>query len=72
MPMQRYSDQKVPINSKIHNSLRLLNPPGAVSGDSTGNLGEGTSPLQNDFAEFANYYSYHTSVADLWQVFFQR
>jgi len=27
MPMQRYSDQQVPVNSKIHNSLRRPNPP---------------------------------------------
>ena len=27
MPVQRYSDQQVPSNSKIHNSLRRLNPP---------------------------------------------
>ena len=27
MPMQPYSDQQVPLNSKIHNSLRRLNPP---------------------------------------------
>jgi hypothetical protein len=27
MPMQRYSDQQVPLNSKIHNSLRRPNPP---------------------------------------------
>jgi hypothetical protein len=27
MLMQRYSDQQVPLNTKIHNSLRHLNPP---------------------------------------------
>jgi hypothetical protein len=27
MTMQRYSDQQVPLNTKIHNSLRHLNPP---------------------------------------------
>ena len=27
MTTQRYSDQQVPLNSKIHNSLRHLNPP---------------------------------------------
>ena len=27
MPVQRYSDQQVPSNSKIHNSLRCSNPP---------------------------------------------
>jgi hypothetical protein len=27
MSMHRYSDQRVPINSKIHNSLRHSNPP---------------------------------------------
>ena len=27
MTIQRYSDQQVPLNSKIHNSLRRPNPP---------------------------------------------
>ena len=27
MPMQCHSDQEVPMNSKIHNSLRFPNPP---------------------------------------------
>ena len=27
MLMQRYSDQQAPLNTKIHNSLRHLNPP---------------------------------------------
>ena len=30
MPMQRYSDQQVPLNSKIHNSSRRANPPLAI------------------------------------------
>ena len=34
MPMQRYSDQQVPLNSKIHNSLRHPNPPIPFLGDS--------------------------------------
>jgi len=31
MTMQRYSDQQVPLNSKIHNSLRHLNPPSVAN-----------------------------------------
>jgi hypothetical protein len=27
MPMYRYSDQQVPLKTKIHNSLRYPNPP---------------------------------------------
>jgi hypothetical protein len=27
MPMQRYSDQQVPLNSKIYNGLSHSNPP---------------------------------------------
>ena len=34
MLMQRYSDQQVPLNSKIHNSLRHQNPPSPFLGDS--------------------------------------
>jgi hypothetical protein len=30
MPMQRYSEQQVPINRKIHNSLKHPNPPNAI------------------------------------------
>jgi hypothetical protein len=30
MPTERYSDQQVLLNIKIHNSLRRLNPPNSI------------------------------------------
>jgi len=38
MPIQRYSEQQVPLNSKIHNSLMRPNPPNAIFSDSADRL----------------------------------